>query len=43
MAGLGTVELIVHDAADIVNIIGRAESTRIEVIKDRQGTTLRDP
>lgn len=43
MAGLDTVELIIRDAADIANIVGRAESAGIEVVEDRQGTTLRDP
>jgi catechol 2,3-dioxygenase len=43
MAGLDTVEILVRDPADIAAIVARAEEAGIDVAKDDQGTTLRDP
>ncbi len=43
MAGLDTVEILVRDPADIAAIVVRAEAAGIDVEKNDQGTTLRDP
>ena len=43
MAGLDTLEIILRDAADIANIVARAEKAGIEVMKSSTETTLRDP
>lgn len=43
MAGLDTVEIVLRDAADIANIVARAEKAGIEPTNDGEGTTLRDP
>lgn len=43
MAGLDAIELIIRDAADIANIVARAESAGIEATNDGDGATLRDP
>lgn len=43
MAGLDTVEIIVRDAADIANIMARAESAGIKPANSSEGVILRDP
>lgn len=43
MAGLDAVEVLVRDPAGIASVIARAEEAGVEIVKDDQGTTLRDP
>lgn len=43
MAGLDLVEIVLRDAADIADILARAEEAGLENMTDGTGTILRDP